>query len=144
MYFTIEEIQNGLENFFKDGNVYLVVECAFYSTTIKQIFLTKEEALASIQCTEEELKEKRVFLKEHPSTYKYKDIMEVNIHELIECLISNVKNRTISVEANVIREKAEENIQREVDKRLYNAMQNEIREVYRKVKKIFSKDYNIY
>ena len=136
--FNANDIQRGLMNgiFNTYKTVYLVIEHGWYYSTLKQIFLTKEEALDAIHCTEIQLEEARKKDYSKESGYYYTDIKEINADELLKNFVSGIETRTIRKEAKNIQEKAEENIKTEVDYRI----RQEMDKIYTKIKQIFSNE----
>lgn len=143
--FNANDIQQGLMNgiFNTYKTVYFVIEHGWYYSVLKQIFLTKEEALAAIHCTEMQLEEarKKDYTKERG--YYYTDIEEINVDELLKNFISDIETQTIRKEARNIQEKAEENIRTEVNYRIRQEMDKRTKEIYTKIEQIFSNEYNI-
>lgn len=143
--FNANDIQQGLMNgiFNAHKTVYLVIEHGWYYSVLKQIFLTKEEALDAISCTEIQLEEarKKDYTKERG--YYYTDIEEIDVNELLKNFVSDIETQTIQKEARNIQKKAEENIKTEVNHRIRQEMNKRTKEIYTKIEQIFSNEYNI-
>lgn len=134
-------LMNGIFNTYK--TVYLVIEHGWYYSVLKQIFLTKEEALNAIHYTETELEEARKKDYSKERGYYYTDIEEINVDELLKNFVSNIEARTIQKETKSIQEKAKENIKTEVNYRIRQEMDKRTKEIYTKIEQIFSNEYNI-